>query len=182
MRRKGSDVADHQALLDRLTRKEIEAAIRECDEMGLAAFLARGDYADGATQFEDDATGRSYPAKATVAAALGHLPGGRALPMKEFFGGQGGARTHAVLEKLGYRILRGSADASGQTLSRERIEAAMDAFEEFRVSGAHADVFAGFGEPKDFWVRSTRPRKDRCFPTKPLIGFLLGKPASALTG
>ncbi|GHC36332.1 hypothetical protein GCM10007291_42180 [Gemmobacter nanjingensis] len=182
IRRKGSDVADHQSLLDRLTRKEIEAAIRECDEMGLAAFLARGGYADGATQFQDDATGRSYPAKATVAAALGHLPGGRALPMKEFFGGQGGPRTHAVLEKLGYRVLHGSEDASDQTFSRERIEAAMDAFDEFRASGAHADVFSGFDEPKTYWVRSTKARENRRFPTKPIVGYLLGKSAQKFVG
>ena len=182
IRRKGSDVADHQALLDRLTRKEVEAAIRECDEMGLAGFLARGGYADGATQFLDDATGRTYPAKATVAAALGHLPGGRALSMKEFFGGQGGPRTHAVLEKLGYRVLRGSEDASDQTFSRDRIEAAMDAFDEFRASGAHADVFSGFDEPKTYWVRSTRARENRRFPTKPIVGYLLGKSAQKFVG
>ncbi|WP_417724897.1 AAA family ATPase [Salipiger sp.] len=182
IRRKGSDVADHQSLLDRLSRKEIEAAIRECDEMGLAAFLARGGYADGATQFQDDATGRFYPAKATVAAALEHLPGGRALPMKEFFGGQGGPRTHAVLEKLGYRVLHGSEDASDQTFSRERIEAAMDAFDEFRASGAHADVFSGFDEPKTYWVRSTKARENRRFPTKPIVGYLLGKSAQKFVG
>lgn len=182
IRRKGSDVTDHQALLDRLTRTEIEAAIRECDEIGLAAFLARGGYADGATQFQDDATGRSYPAKATVAAALGHLPGGRALSMKEFFGGQGGPRTHAVLENLGYCVLRGSEEASDQTFSRDRIEAAMDAYDQYRTSGAHADAFSSFGEPKDFWVRSTRPRLDKRFPTKPIVGYLLGKAASTFNG
>lgn len=182
IRRKGSDVVDHQALLDRLTRKEIEAAIRECDEMGLAAFLARGGYADGATLFQNDATGRSYPAKATVAAALGHLPGGTALPMRDFFGGQGGPRTHAVLEKLGYRVLRGNEDASDQTFSRERIEAAMDAFDEFRASGAHADVFSGFDEPKTYWVRSTKARENRRFPTKPIVGYLLGKSAQKFVG
>jgi 5-methylcytosine-specific restriction enzyme B len=174
--------AEHQALLDRLTRKEIEAAIRDCDEIGLAAFLERGGYSDGATQFRDDATGRSYPAKATVAAALGHLPEGRAVPMKEFFGGQGGSRTHAVLEKLGYRVERKSRDEYDQAFSRGRIEAAMDAFEAFRSSGAHADAFAGFEEPKTYWVRSTKPRTDRCFATKPIVGYLLGKPANALTG
>lgn len=182
IRRKGVDGPDHQALLDRLTCKEVDAAIRECDEMGLAAFLARGGYADGATQFQDDATGRTYPAKATVAAALGHLPGGRARPMKEFFGGHGGPRTHAVLEKLGYRVLRGSEDASDQTFSRDWIEAAMDAFDEFRASGAHADAFAGFDEPKTYWVRSTRTRANRRFPTKPIVGYLLGKSAQKFVG
>ena len=182
IRRKGADGSDHQALLDRLTRKEIEAAIRECDEMGLAAFLARGGYADGATQFQDDVTGRSYPAKATVAAAVGYFPGGRALPMKEFFGGQGGPRTHAVLEKLGYRILRGREDASDQTFSRDKIEAAMNAFDEFRANGAHAEVFSSFGAPSEYWVRSTRPRQDKRFPTKPIVGFLLGKAASTFNG
>lgn len=177
-----SDKAEHQALIDRLTRKEVEAAIRECDEMGLAAFLARGGYADGVTQFQDDATGRAYPAKATVAAALGHLPGGRALPMKEFFGGQGGPRTHAVLEKLGYRVLRGSGDASDQTFSRDRVEAAMDAFDEFRASGAHSHVFSRFDEPKTYWVRSTRARENKRFPTKPIVRYLLGKSVQKSSG
>lgn len=176
------DKAGHQALLDRLTRKEIELAIHECDEMGLPTFLARGGYADGATQFYDDATGRSYPAKATVAAALGHLPGGKALPMKEFFGGQGGSRTHEVLEKLGYRIVRKGATDTDATFNRDKIEGAMDAFDQFRVSGAHADVFSSFGSPSEYWVRSTKTRQDKRFPTKPIVGFLLGKAASTFNG
>ncbi|PCD75556.1 ATPase [Pseudothioclava arenosa] len=58
----------------------------------------------------------------------------------------------------------------------------MDAFDEFRASGAHADVFSGFGAPSEYWVRSTRPRQDKRFPTKPIVGFLLGKAASTFNG
>lgn len=31
-------------------------------------------------------------------------------------------------------------------------------------------------------MRSTKPRTDKRFPTKPIVGYLLGKPATALTG
>lgn len=93
------DKAEHQALVDRLTRKEIEAAIRECDELGEKAFAKRGGYGEVATRFHDDRTGRLYLAKATVAAAVGHLPGGKALSDNEFFNGQAGKKTHAVLER-----------------------------------------------------------------------------------
>ncbi|AZL61044.1 ATPase [Tabrizicola piscis] len=58
----------------------------------------------------------------------------------------------------------------------------MDALDQFRASGAYADVFSGFEEPSKYWVRSSKPRMDKRFPTKPIVGFLLGKPANALTG
>jgi 5-methylcytosine-specific restriction protein B len=130
----------------------------------------------------DDDSDKPYPAKATVVVAVGHLPGERVLSSQEFFNGYGDMQCRAVLEKLGYRILSKEADDQSPALSRDRIEAAMDAFEAFRQSGAHADALLGFGAPSDHWVRTTKPRKDKRFPTKPLIGVLLGKPASALTG
>lgn len=58
----------------------------------------------------------------------------------------------------------------------------MDAFDQFRESGANADAFSKFDEPAKYWVRSTKPRKDKRFPTKPIVGFLLGNPANPASG
>jgi 5-methylcytosine-specific restriction protein B len=176
------DKAEHRALVDRLTRKEVEAAMQECDQLGLKAFLARGGFASPQVWVSDEGKDQSYPAKATVAAALGHLPDGRALAAKEFFNGFGEAQSFAKLEALGYQIIRKGANGKDDAFSRDRIEGAMDAYEEFRRSGAHADAFSSFGEPKDFWVRSSRPRQDKRFPTKPIVGYLLGKASSTFNG
>ncbi|OBY27148.1 ATPase [Leisingera sp. JC1] len=51
----------------------------------------------------------------------------------------------------------------------------MDAYDSYRANGAHSDIFGAFGEPRDYWVRSSRERGNRVYPTKPLIGFILGK-------
>jgi 5-methylcytosine-specific restriction protein B len=60
-------------------------------------------------------------------------------------------------------------------LSRDQIEAAMTAFDEYKEVGAHSELFGSFGEPRDYWVRSSRERENRVYPTKPLIGFILNK-------
>ena len=176
------DKAEHKALVDRLTRKEIDAAMRECDRLGLKAFLARGGFASPQVWVSDEGKGQSYPAKATVVAALGHLSDGRALAAKEFFNGFGEAQSFAKLEALGYEILRKGANGGDDAFSRDRIEGAMDAYDQFRTAGAHADAFSSFGTPSEYWVRSTRPRQDRRFPTKPIVGYLLAKASNALTG
>ncbi|MEP2890178.1 AAA family ATPase [Tateyamaria sp.] len=62
-----------------------------------------------------------------------------------------------------------------QTLDRARIEAAMDAHDSYRKNGSHSEIFNAFGEPRDYWVRSSREREKRVYPTKPLIGFILNK-------
>jgi hypothetical protein len=61
------------------------------------------------------------------------------------------------------------------TFSREAIETAMDAYDSYRQSGEHTFLFKSFGEPRDYWVRSTRARPDRVYPSKPIVGFLRGK-------
>ncbi|MBD9572755.1 DUF4357 domain-containing protein [Ensifer sp. ENS08] len=60
-------------------------------------------------------------------------------------------------------------------LTRLEVEMAMDAYDCYRQSGEHADVFGAFGEPRDFWVRTTRERPNRIYPSKPIVGFLRGK-------
>ena len=61
------------------------------------------------------------------------------------------------------------------SFSREAIEGAMDAYDNYRQSGEHAAIFNAFGEPRDYWVRSTRERPNRIYPSKPIVGFLRGK-------
>ena len=62
-----------------------------------------------------------------------------------------------------------------RTLDRAQIEAAMDAHDSYRKNGSHSEIFNAFGEPRDYWVRSSREREKRVYPTKPLIGFILNK-------
>ena len=176
------DKAELQALVDRLTRSEVDAAMQECDQLGLKTFLARGGFASPQVWVSDEGKDQTYPAKATVATALGHLPEGRALSAMEFFNGFGETQSFARLGALGYCILRKGANNSDATFSRDRIEAAMDAYEQFRNSGAHADAFSSFGTPSEYWVRSAKPRKDKRFPTKPIVGYLLDKAASTFNG
>ena len=173
----------HQALLDKLTRREIALAMQECDALGMDRFLARYGFSNTVVRMADGDDDKPYPAKAIVVVAVGHLPGERILSAHEFFNGYGDAQSSAALRRLGYRILPTRAETGGAaTFSRDQIEAAMDAFDAFRRSGAHADVFSGFGAPAEYWVRSSRPREDRRFPTKPIVGHLLGKPASEVNG
>ena len=69
----------------------------------------------------------------------------------------------------------GTAGEAEVTFSRAAIEAAMDAYDSYRVSGENGDIFNAFGEPRDYWVRSTRERQNRVYPTKPLVGYILKK-------
>jgi hypothetical protein len=72
-------------------------------------------------------------------------------------------------------IVHNYKEEDAATFSREAIEAAMDAYDSFRQSGEHAAIFEAFGEPRDYWVRSTRARPGRVYPSKPIVGFLRGK-------
>lgn len=60
------------------------------------------------------------------------------------------------------------AKTSVSGLSREAVESAMDAYERYLATGEHGDVFSRFGEPRDYWVRSTRLRQNRIYPSKPI--------------
>ena len=65
--------------------------------------------------------------------------------------------------------------ATSPSLTRKAIEAAMDAYDEYRENSENGEAFDSFGEPRDYWVRSTRERQNRVYPTKPIIGFVRGK-------
>lgn len=72
-------------------------------------------------------------------------------------------------------IVHNYKDEDVATFSREAIEESMDAYDSYRQSGEHAAIFEAFGEPRDYWVRSTRARPGRVYPSKPIVGFLRGK-------
>lgn len=67
-------------------------------------------------------------------------------------------------------------DRTTPSFTRESIEAAMDAYDRYRETGEHSEIFENFGDPRDYWVRSTRERPNRVYPTKPIIGFVRRKP------
>lgn len=72
-------------------------------------------------------------------------------------------------------------DRPGATLqdrmTRDAVEAAMDAYDRWQEEGEHDDVFSNFGAPKDYWVRSTQQRPNRVYPSKPIVGYALTRPA-----
>ncbi|WP_281982677.1 AAA family ATPase [Thalassorhabdomicrobium marinisediminis] len=155
------------ALIAKLTRQEIEMAMNDCSRLGLGGFLAKGGFKKPVVWVLRDA--ERYPAKATVVAAIGHLQDGPELTAKTFFKGFGEQQAFDCLERLGYEL-----DRDGK-IGRARIEDAMDAYDQYRATGAHSEIFDAFGDPRDYWVRSTRDRENRVYPTKPLIGFILNK-------
>ncbi len=66
------------------------------------------------------------------------------------------------------------AETGGQ-FDRIAVETAMDAFDDYQSTGNNKEIFAPFGDPRDYWVRSTRSRGNRVHPTKPIVGYLLKK-------
>lgn len=66
-------------------------------------------------------------------------------------------------------------DSSDLSLDRRHIEAAMDAYDRYLLNGSNGEVFDDFGAPKTFWVRSSREREIRVYPTKPLVAFILNQ-------
>ncbi|WP_264213407.1 AAA family ATPase [Leisingera thetidis] len=156
------------ALVAQVTRRHIELAMDECDRKGLSAFLAEHEF--GKPRVWALRNNHRYPAKATVAVAIQYLPAGPRFSAKTFFNGFGEKKAFARLEELGYEL-----DRDDETLSRTSVEAAMDALDSYRTTGAHGEIFGAFGEPRDYWVRSSRERENRVYPTKPVIGFILGK-------
>lgn len=162
----------HSAMLDQLTTAEIEATMDDCDALGEEAFLQEYGYSTPRNWVHRPSNGSLYPAKAIVAIALGKLPNGFALHAKEFFDGFGEAQSFETLKSLNYEIVKHS---KSDGFPRADVEAAMDAFDAYKSTRQHAEIFDSFGDAKDYWVRSTMDRPKPVYPTKPLVGFMLNK-------
>ncbi|SEO90584.1 5-methylcytosine-specific restriction enzyme B [Salinihabitans flavidus] len=70
---------------------------------------------------------------------------------------------------------KGSAGDMAVVVSRKAVEAAMDAFDRYSQNGEESEIFRHFGDPRDYWVRSSRDRDNRVYPSKPIVGYLLKK-------
>lgn len=48
-------------------------------------------------------------------------------------------------------------------------------FDRYSKNGEEIEVFRYFGDPRDYWVRSSRDRENRVYPSKSLVGYPLKK-------
>lgn len=91
-----------------LTREAVELAMDECDEVGVDAFLAKYKFGKPRDYWtRRDAGGMLFPAKATVGAAHGYMPGGKPQTAGEFYGGKGEQAANGILQRLGFEIVTG---------------------------------------------------------------------------
>ena len=67
----------------------------------------------------------------------------------------------------------GNAGDAAVVLSRQQVEAAMDALDRHGSDGKGEDVFNHSEEPHDYWVRSTRKRQSSVYPIRPVVGYIL---------
>jgi len=99
-----------------LTREAVELAMDDCEGLGVDAFLAKykfGKPRDYWTRRE--AEGMLFPAKGTVGAALGFMPGGKPQSAKEFYNGFGEKEAIATLQSLGFQIVTGKGGDVAQS-------------------------------------------------------------------
>jgi len=100
---------------DDLTREAVEAAMIECEAIGVAAFLARYGFGKPRDYWTRRTPGGiPLPAKATVGAAYGQMPGGQPKSAREFFGGYGEQAANGILERLGFEIIGKDAEVADE--------------------------------------------------------------------
>ena len=153
------------ALLSRLSRAEIDAAIDECKELGADEFLlAHGFGKPQRWILDEDGRGR-YPAKAIVAAAVGYLDDGVAFTAQTFYQGFGEDKAFARLTALRYPMTAPvSAVVAG--LNRKAIIDSMDECDKLGLDGFLTRY--AFGMPRDYWV--VRPERADRYPAKAIVG------------
>lgn len=172
------------ALLKRLTRDEIGAAIEECDERGTDEFLAFHGFGKPRRWILDDGGQDRYPAKAIVAAAIAYLPDGPDLTSQTFYQGFGEDKAFERLVQLGYHITAPTKPLVAG-LNREAVLAAMAECDELGVEEYLSRH--GFGVPRDYWVAG--PEGQGRYPAKAIVGVAYRhmpggtvKPNSAFSG
>lgn len=110
----------------RIDRPAVLAAMRECDEMGREAFLAKHGYRRS-NRFTVEHEGREYDSKAILGVAFGHQYGCAPLKSSEHSGGA--EHTAKLLRKLGFVVKESGRSFAGTVASigRKVARAAMTA-------------------------------------------------------
>jgi len=169
--------SNHSAWLAKVTQAEILAVMDDIDREGDKEFLRRTGFSkpqQWTTRPDTDGEESQpplYPCKATVAAAITKLRGGPTLNASQYFGGYGEAESRQKLTELGFEVV----ESSGREFTRDSIEAAMQAYDEFQKAGAHSEIFDAFGTPSSYWTCSTFDRHHGRYPTKPIVGFITNR-------
>ena len=100
--------------LNDITQKEVEAAIKEFDDIGCEEIFRK--YGGGKSrQYYLEYNGKYYPQKLIARIAHCYLPGEQALSHKVKLGGVNGTKTREHLEKLGFKIIN-EAQGGGDVL------------------------------------------------------------------
>ncbi|WP_072384414.1 AAA family ATPase [Novosphingobium sp. NDB2Meth1] len=158
------------AFLNRLSREEIEAAIEECDELGVDEFLLAHSFGKPRRWILDEAGADRYPAKAVVAAAISYLSDGPDLTSQTFYQGFGEDKAFSKLEELGYAITppltTAPANAAVAGLTRDAVLAAMEECDSLGLENFL--TLYGFGVPRDYWL--AHPENDHRYPAKAIVG------------
>lgn len=120
-----------------------------------------------------EATGRRFPVHTLVSATYAdELRFMRAV--RDAFDERGLAPRDMIdVQSALWVVSRYRDESTG--IDRLTVEGAMDAFDRHRDGVERTDILDRFGEPKDYWVLSTRDRPNRVYPTKPIIGFIRKK-------
>lgn len=136
------------AAVQSLTAQDIIATMDQCDAVGVEGFLRPYGFRRPDRWVLRPGTKQRYPAKATVAIALGRLQNGKALSAKEYFGGFGEQQAFAQLKALDFEVV-GTGDP--QVAQHSDIEARSTA-----VEGPYWFVGANFGRKHDQLERFVR--------------------------
>ncbi len=96
-----------------LTRAAIEAAMDNCDQIGVTSFLDQHGFGRPQVYWtRREPGGKLYPATATVAVAHKYAAGSRPLSAKEFHIGFDVQAANATLERFGFEVVQVQDDAS----------------------------------------------------------------------
>jgi 5-methylcytosine-specific restriction protein B len=158
------------AFLGRLSCEEIEAAIEECNELGVDEFLLAHSFGKPRRWILDEAGADRYPAKAVVAAAISYLSDGPDLTSQTFYQGFGEDKAFAKLIELGYAITAPATNAPAGVavagLTRDAVLAAMAECDRLTLDGFLTRY--AFGMPRDYWL--AHPENDQRYPAKAIVG------------
>lgn len=160
------------AQLKSLTVSDILATMDQCDSLGIDEFLRPYGFVRPSRWVLRPESEKRYPAKATVAIALGLLPQGEPLSAKEFFNGFGEAQAFAQLQALGFELVGKDRPQVGrerfEELTREAVLTQMDEFDHLGNAKFH-DKYREFGWGKASTEYVAKELNGQAYPLKAIV-------------